>query len=391
MNTFFLVEEGDYPRSLLQVGKHGFTGKGVKLAIVDEGFNSNIQKLFKFVNFECKQHPQAPPPLPPPLPALLPLLPTASPPPVLLPSPSPPPPLTPPAVPSSAPPPPPLPCSQPSTAKPFDGFPHYNCNNCDKYSNGNNCPDCKKRRHGTACSAIAAGESKVYYNKECPDYSGGIAQEAEVTCFCCHSEYTLDVIFDDISKWKPHFDVVSISMEILKDKELETKIKKSIPEICREGTMIFAGGGNDGSTDELAFPARLDEVISVGSLDRHRDVSVFTNKDKPNDVHTYGEMMAPIYWDAENEHAIFEAVLGTSIATPVAAGLACLAIQYFEEELQIDNRTKRSELLRPVFCNKKVGKKFHKIKSYESFMEAVKSCKYYYDYISLAHLLVFNA
>jgi hypothetical protein len=86
--------------------------------------------------------------------------------------------------------------------------------------------------------------------------------------------------------------------------------------------MIFAAASNDGGNDSLAFPAREDQVICIGSTDGEGNKSNFTPAPHVyNKFSTIGEAVKSSWPGGENQRKS-----GTSYATPIAAGIAALVM-----------------------------------------------------------------
>lgn len=211
---------------------------------------------------------------------------------------------------------------------------------------------CPSHSHGTAVAAIAAGQK--YSN-----YPGGVAPGADVSCFVCHGGYRMIKIWEDISKAEPPFDVISMSM-IIKD---GTNIDEYLQIISNEKhTIIFTGAGNDGTVE---YPAKEAEyVVSVGAVGRdHKPRLPYAN------VHTYDEVAVPNGKLKGNSSAM---VLvdedGSSLATPAAAGLACLALEHATKN-DINDRCKRKKKLMHIF--QKSDKPYF-ILNYEDFMKDIE-------------------
>jgi subtilisin family serine protease len=96
----------------------------------------------------------------------------------------------------------------------------------------------------------------------------------------------------------------------------------AIDTLRANGVVAFASSGNDGSGTEMAAPACLSNVISVGATDDADNVASFTDSNASTDV------MAPgvgIVSTAIGNGTT--AASGTSMAAPHAAGCAALFIQ----------------------------------------------------------------
>jgi hypothetical protein len=135
------------------------------------------------------------------------------------------------------------------------------------------------------------------------------------------------------------------------DQSLEP-IRRAVLEAHAADVLFFAATGNKGQGWPIAFPACLDEVVSVGSTDGNNKISDFT---PPLGVGkrlcAIGEAIeAPWKGEEEGPHATLERHAGTSYATPVAAGVAAMIMDFvwaerhrFKYEAQT-LRTKRGML-----------------------------------------------
>ncbi|WP_102028362.1 S8 family peptidase [Salirhabdus sp. Marseille-P4669] len=117
-------------------------------------------------------------------------------------------------------------------------------------------------------------------------------------------------------------DVISMSLGGPNDvPELHDAIKTAvlehnIPVVCAAGNE---GDGNH-ETDEFAYPASYNEVISVGAVDLERNSSDFTNSNNQVDLVAPGEKITSTFLDGG-----YATLSGTSMATPhISASLALI-------------------------------------------------------------------
>lgn len=264
------------------------------------------------------------------------------------------------------------------------------------------------RIHGTAVAAIAAGrdfEGVVSKEQEMYPgmYPGGVAQEAEVTCYSYRTNAEANAsnvgpprappppavrpAADDshtpLPKYSPaddnddailkilkeikdknEFDVVSMSVCMDQTEKLDTVIG----EILQQGTLIFAGTSNERNMCGKGYPALLGGVVSVGSLDDKGGLSKFTWVKVPYcDVYTFGEVLVP---EADKDREIIK-LKGTSFATPAVAGLACLALQYANDKKLC--RLCRGEKIMSFFKRKREGAApFMLTSAKEDFLTVIK-------------------
>lgn len=231
--------------------------------------------------------------------------------------------------------------------------------------------------HGTVVATIASG---LKFNGFCIDqtismkYPQGVAPKADVSLYSLGEGYTIGHLLRKISKANPKFDIISISM--IQDRD-NMNLDKVIKEISNEGTIIFAGSGNGGDREPILYPASLPDVVSVGALRPKGQISDCSRDQPPySDVYVYGEVLVPSLKDLGGDaiHFFPELFLatGTSMATPAAAGLACLAIQYAIEQGFTDRKDRRQKLL-PLFQPEGRKEKWiHKIMNCKEFMEKVE-------------------
>ena len=301
----------------------------------------------------------------------------------------------------------------------------------DRYS-----PHC----HATAVAGIAVGtpvNGVIYHNQKLQSvkYPGGVAPDAKLTMIripldtedtLLYLDYALDLIETLQKKDKFKFDVISMSLragdrsliecgEEVKDYSQEAKITEKIQELALD-TYVVASASNSGdTTHDLEFPAKLDSVISVGSLKPNAHFSEDT-KTTGVDLYCYGEVLAPrcikkmdeiIYelldprydqtrWDfitqsdfnvlkkkreegPENElreilekitskisRRLVQGVVGSSFAVPAIAGLICLIIQHAKDrddekgdsehlcKTYVRQKGNLFKIIKPASCDNKV-------------------------------------
>ncbi|NMB81778.1 MAG: S8 family serine peptidase, partial [Ignavibacteria bacterium] len=97
-----------------------------------------------------------------------------------------------------------------------------------------------------------------------------------------------------------------------------------------KGALIVAAGGNDAS-DQLFYPASYDGVLSVGWLNTTDDTKSFAgNYGFGIDVMSPGTMILSTWrTDAINNNLLYSIINGSSMASPLVAGLAGLVYSKF--------------------------------------------------------------
>lgn len=183
--------------------------------------------------------------------------------------------------------------------------------------------------HGTAVCGIVAGEVITIpgAGNRPPSTVCGVAPRAKVTVVgCLGSLKSLHEAMKYIRNSQKPFDVVSISHG--SHCRLEASMREEIEQFISfmkttHRTIFLAASGNIGNKGKMPFPASLSNVISIGSLDVTSAKHANEARDDGVGVYCYGDnLVAP--WGS---NSTLSEVTGSSMATPVAAGLTALAIQ----------------------------------------------------------------
>ncbi|WP_042350864.1 S8 family peptidase [Bacillus massiliigorillae] len=101
---------------------------------------------------------------------------------------------------------------------------------------------------------------------------------------------------------------------------LEDAVSKAI----ESGVVVVAAAGNSGS-DEVEYPAAYEGVISVGSINKKKELSSYSNFGPSVDVVAPGEDVYSTLYNYEKK-STFISASGTSMASPVVAGVASLLL-----------------------------------------------------------------
>ncbi|MCL5035897.1 MAG: S8 family peptidase [Chloroflexi bacterium] len=196
--------------------------------------------------------------------------------------------------------------------------------------------------HGTHCSGIAAGSGKSSGGK----YTGAAPEASLVGVKVLDGNGSGS--FSDVIKgiqWavdnKEKYDIKVISMSLggsISESYKDDPVVQAVEAAVKKGIVTVVAAGNSGpSKGSIGTPGNAPDVITVGALDdkgtvKHDDDSVasfssrgptkYDNIVKPDVLAPGVNITAP---NADNDGYISHS--GTSMATPMTAGVAALLVQ----------------------------------------------------------------
>lgn len=101
-------------------------------------------------------------------------------------------------------------------------------------------------------------------------------------------------------------------------------LEDAIATAIKKGVVVVAAAGNE-SSDAVSYPAGYEGVISVGSINNKKQLSYYSNYGPSVDIVAPGEGVYSTLYDFEKK-STFMAASGTSMSSPVVAGVASLLL-----------------------------------------------------------------
>ena len=181
-------------------------------------------------------------------------------------------------------------------------------------------------------------------------------------------------------------DIVSMSFDfnVTEHDEKLTKLREIIDKLYNAGVILVAAAGNDGDYQlDAAIPARFDQVISVGALDgtgrisdtnpppqfvdvyapgQDKDLDVVPSVDVKEFSHTIDGKIQSTH---REESVTNRPVQGSSIATPVIAGIIALLKQHLKKKNITTNELKKIFKDERMRTDKGI---FHPVKLFENII-----------------------
>lgn len=201
--------------------------------------------------------------------------------------------------------------------------------------------------HGTLCAGILCGKafkcrSSDGEEMECPD---GIAPDANLRVYkvfenSCSAVPNMAVVnaLQHIETTDPPIDVISISFGSL---AINLKVIEAINDLVKKGVIVVCAASNYGHqySQTVCYPARMGNVLCIGSHDSHGKASSFSPVGQQIDFLAPGEGIS-----GPNSTLYFSSICtdsGTSYATPAVAGLVCLIIEFIKANVNSEEEMKR--------------------------------------------------
>lgn len=118
-------------------------------------------------------------------------------------------------------------------------------------------------------------------------------------------------------------------------REFHERIKIAISTAIHNNILLFAAASNDGANRGRAFPAKDRSVFCIHATDGEGNPSTFnpTADEKDVSFSLLGENVESHWPAGKRGHDGFKNVMsGTSVATPIAAGLAASIISFVRQQ-----------------------------------------------------------
>ncbi|WP_121808117.1 S8 family peptidase [Mucilaginibacter kameinonensis] len=190
--------------------------------------------------------------------------------------------------------------------------------------------DKDRQKHGTRCASLAGAINNdkwiIGVAPECKLLIGKISYDGTLPDF----QYILDGIDWAI---KQKADVISISYYVgnLSAAKINDFQQQLNTIMANNDVLIFASSGNSGTTQITAdyYPASFvhNNVISVGASTLNGQIAPVTVLSSKTILHAPGENI-----ESYNPQGVPSPETGTSFSTPIAAGIAALAVSYLKRK-----------------------------------------------------------
>jgi Subtilase family len=145
-----------------------------------------------------------------------------------------------------------------------------------------------------------------------------------------------------VSVWK--VDIISMSFAISKNDKKTKDAMTAKFQAIKDQVLLFAAASNSGRKVGRAYPAKRNEVFSIHAA--YGGGGAWRNNPKPHML-DFNFSTLGMYVEAPHEGQETKRVSGTSVAAPIAAGIAALVLEFCRQPLVPgQGRIKRPERLK---------------------------------------------
>ena len=221
--------------------------------------------------------------------------------------------------------------------------------------------------HGTMCAAVACGQPYQAFLPESDEVvpiPSGVAPKAKLI-ICKVAEGITGIQNEHIARalhWLKEIregsksgitvDVVSLSFG---SRGFNKDIANAVTALIHAGVIVVCAASNEGHKYQqpICFPARLGNVMCIGSHDNHGKPSPFSPVGQDIDFLAPGEnILAP----KARSYGNIQPYSGTSCSAPAVAGLICLILECIKKEhpdllKELHNHWMMKEILRELSTN----------------------------------------
>lgn len=182
------------------------------------------------------------------------------------------------------------------------------------YGNKNKAVD--DNGHGSHVSSSIVGktvgvapQAKILAIKTCNAQGGGRVSDTIDALNYIASRDDIDIVSMSLSWAKSH----------IKDYEIK-QMEEAIDNCIDKNIIVICAAGNSGTENTLRYPSGLPNPVTVGAINQDESVAYFTTETDEVDVCQVGVDV----WGADFESEGYKLSSGTSMATPITAGIATL-------------------------------------------------------------------
>lgn len=175
--------------------------------------------------------------------------------------------------------------------------------------------------HGTHCAGTIAAENNGIGMV-------GVAPKSKiipVKALDDNGQGNINNIVEAI-RWSADNSADIISMSLGSPNSLSS-LENAIQYAANKGCIIFCAAGNNGPDTDIMYPAKYNNTIAIGAIDRNLNRTNFTCSGETLDFLAPGhEILSCV---PGNSYALMS---GTSMSTPFAVGCAALLLSYYKSK-----------------------------------------------------------
>ncbi|KAL2067620.1 hypothetical protein VTL71DRAFT_15716 [Oculimacula yallundae] len=178
--------------------------------------------------------------------------------------------------------------------------------------------------HGTHCVGLlrkVAPYADVYVARVAKDFDDNLNPDvvAKAIIRACSDGKDKD------GKRNWNVDIITMSFGFY---NIAPVVRNAIRQALARPVLIFAAASNNGTRRDVAFPASMTGVFCINSANGDGGPSKFNPELKPDQVFSIIGENVKSSWTTDENATPHKSMTGTSVATPIAAAVAALVLEY---------------------------------------------------------------
>ncbi|KAG4434252.1 hypothetical protein IFR05_010271 [Cadophora sp. M221] len=180
---------------------------------------------------------------------------------------------------------------------------------------------CGHGTHGVGLLRKVAPEADIYVARVAKDFDGIL--DPEVVAKAINRACSAGKCSDGKKNW--NVDVITMSFGLY---QISPVVRTAIRQALARPVLVFAAASNNGTRRDIAFPASMTGVFCINSASGDGGASSFNPELKPDKTFSIiGENVIST-WSTHQDGNPRRLMSGTSVATPIAAAVAALVLEY---------------------------------------------------------------
>ncbi|KAL5319282.1 hypothetical protein ACEPPN_012332 [Leptodophora sp. 'Broadleaf-Isolate-01'] len=180
---------------------------------------------------------------------------------------------------------------------------------------------CGHGTHGVGLLRKVAPEADIYVARVAKDFDGIL--DPEVVAKAIDRACSTGKCSEGKKNW--NVDIITMSFGLY---QISPIVRTAIRHALARPVLVFAAASNNGTRRDIAFPASMTGVFCINSASGDGGRSSFNPELKPDKTFSIIGENVRSTWTTHGNGDLHRLMSGTSVATPIAAAVAALVLEY---------------------------------------------------------------